>query len=93
MDLESSSSHHLTLNTQHPKPKNTPSYRFKGYLQLGSSLKSLPVGSTLDSARGVFYWQPGPGFIGKYRFVFIEKGQDMDICRKNIIVRVLPKFK
>ena len=93
MDLESSSSDHLTLNTQHPTPKNTPPNRFNGYLQVGSSLKSLPIGSTLDSARGVFYWQPGPGFIGKYRFVFIEKGQDMDICRKNIIVRILPMFK
>jgi hypothetical protein len=85
MDLESYSSDCLTR-------KSTPPYRYSGYLQLGSTLKSLPVGSTLDSARGVFYWQPGPGLIGEYRFVFIEKGQDMDMSRSNIIVKIVPRF-
>ena len=30
----------------------------------------LPVGSTLDKERGIFYWLPGPGFLGEYELVF-----------------------
>jgi hypothetical protein len=32
--------------------------------------RPLPIGSRLDAARGIFYWQPGPGFVGTYEFVF-----------------------
>jgi hypothetical protein len=38
-----------------------------------NSLSPLPVGSTLDKGRGIFYWQPGPGFRGVYEFVFLNK--------------------
>ena len=31
--------------------------------------------AALDTRNGVFYWQPGPGFIGAYRFVFVD-GRD-----------------
>ena len=44
-----------------------------GYLVVGEQLRELPIGSTLDKENGIFYWQPGPGFIGEYRFVFINK--------------------
>jgi hypothetical protein len=64
-----------------------------GFLMVGNDLGRLPTGSTFKTETGTFYRQPGPGFIGEYRFVFIEKGQDMDMIRKNIIVRILPKFK
>jgi hypothetical protein len=63
-----------------------------GYLVIDNDLRRLPIGSTFDTKTGTFYWQPGPGFIGKYRFVFIEKGQDMDMSRKNIIVKIVPGF-
>ncbi|NIM10874.1 MAG: hypothetical protein GTO45_02700 [Candidatus Aminicenantes bacterium] len=53
--------------------ENTLINRYSGYLMSGESLKILPIGSTFDSIRGVFCWQPGPGFIGKYRFVFIGR--------------------
>ncbi|MGD2085933.1 MAG: hypothetical protein PVH61_07100 [Candidatus Aminicenantes bacterium] len=66
---------------------------FMGYLEVNGQLEPLPVGSTLDTHRGIFYWQPGPGFIGEYRFVFIEKEQNTDINRKNIIVKILPRFQ
>jgi hypothetical protein len=42
----------------------------EGYLKAGDQLRALPVGSTLDKRRGIFYWQPGPGFTGEYEFVF-----------------------
>lgn len=33
----------------------------------------LPVGSTLDSKAGIFYWSPGPAFLGNYTFDFVIK--------------------
>jgi hypothetical protein len=66
---------------------------FSGYLLVNHRLKPLPVGSTLDTHRGIFYWQPGPGFIGEYRFVFIEKVQNRDVSRKNIMVKIVPWFE
>jgi hypothetical protein len=63
-----------------------------GYIVVGSQLRPLPIGSTLDPKTGTFYWQPGTGFIGEYRFVFVEKGQDGNMTRKNITVNIIPKF-
>jgi hypothetical protein len=65
-------------------------HSFSGYLEVNNCLKPLPIGSTLDTQRGIFYWQPGPGFIGDYRFVFIEKEQHMNRSRKNIVVKIVP---
>jgi hypothetical protein len=64
--------------------------QISGYMVVGNQLRSLPIGSTLDAKNGKFYWQPGPGFLGEYRFVFIEKGPNMDMTRKNIIVVIVP---
>jgi len=36
------------------------------------NISSLPIGSTLDMERGVFYWHPGHGFIGSYQLEFID---------------------
>ncbi|MFC2141034.1 leucine-rich repeat domain-containing protein [Acidobacteriota bacterium] len=66
---------------------------FSGYLELNNRLEPLPVGTTLDTQKGIFYWQPGPGFIGEYRFVFIEKEQNTDISRKHIVVKIVPRFQ
>ncbi|NIM10668.1 MAG: hypothetical protein GTO45_01645 [Candidatus Aminicenantes bacterium] len=66
---------------------------FSGYLLVNQRLKPLPVGSILDAHRGIFYWQPGPGFIGEYRFVFIEKVQNQDVSRKDIMLKIVPRFE
>lgn len=66
---------------------------YDGYLVNGSELKPLPIGSTLDRRQGVFYWQLGPGFYGDYGLVFLTGDRDGNIARKNIIIRVVPKFK
>ncbi len=63
----------------------------EGYLIVGDQLRELPIGSTLDKDRGVFYWQPGPGFVGEYRFVFIEKDNNGQLTRKNTLVNIEPK--
>ncbi len=65
---------------------------YRGYLVNGSELKPLPIGSTLDRWRGIFYWQLGPGFSGDYALVFLIEDREGNITRKNIIIRVVPKF-
>jgi hypothetical protein len=62
----------------------------QGFLIDGSQLRPLPIGSTLDALRGVFYWQPGPGFLGSYEFLFIEKTGTGERMKKHIIVRIAP---
>jgi hypothetical protein len=64
---------------------------YSGYLEVGSLLKKLPLGSTFDKKRGVFYWQPGPGFVGDYSFAFIEKDEYGEMKRKNITIRIRAK--
>ncbi|MDQ1351625.1 MAG: hypothetical protein QG657_1930 [Acidobacteriota bacterium] len=64
-----------------------------GYLSVGNRLKPLPIGSTMDVKRGIFYWQPGPGFVGSYRLVFIKKDSRGQTTQKNITVKIIPKFQ
>jgi hypothetical protein len=63
-----------------------------GYMKVGNQLNPLPIGSTLDTQRDIFYWQLGPGFIGKYHLVFILKDQDGNMIRKSLIVNIVSKF-
>ncbi|MDQ1355481.1 MAG: hypothetical protein QG657_5791, partial [Acidobacteriota bacterium] len=65
---------------------------YEGYLVVGDQLQELPIGSTLDRINDIFYWQPGAGFIGRYHFAFLEKGQKGLSNRKDIIINILPKF-
>jgi hypothetical protein len=66
---------------------------YLGYLVVGNRIKPLPPGSTLDAARGVFCWQPGPGFLGHYQFVFIKKEQNGEFKKKYINIVITPKFQ
>ncbi|MCP4153615.1 MAG: hypothetical protein GY757_38155, partial [bacterium] len=59
----------------------------KGYLVVGKQLRALPIGSTFDAEKGIFYWQPGPGFLGEYRFLFIGKNN----TRKMIKIKIHQK--
>lgn len=63
-----------------------------GYIIIGNRLRSLPIGSTLDSENSKFYWMPGPGFIGEYELVFIKS--EIPGVQKKISVKVTikPKF-
>jgi photosystem II stability/assembly factor-like uncharacterized protein len=71
---------------------SSESPRIEGYTIVGDQLRPLPIGSTLETKTGNFYWQPGPGFIGDYHFVFIKTVKDGKISKNNIIVRLDPKF-
>jgi hypothetical protein len=46
----------------------------EGHLLVAGERRSLPIGSTLRG--GVFYWQPGPGFLGEYELVFERAGAE-----------------
>ena len=85
---------HLTdCKDKNSTAESQGSNSFTGYLEVNNRLEPLPVGSTLDKQKGIFYWQPGPGFIGEYHFVFIEKEQNTDISRKNIVLKIAPRFQ
>lgn len=66
---------------------------YTGYMKVGEQLCPLPIGSTLDTGKGIFYWQPGPGFIGEYPLVFIEKEPNGTMNKKCINLKIVPKFK
>jgi alpha-tubulin suppressor-like RCC1 family protein len=34
--------------------------------------RALPTGATWDADSAIFYWQPAPGFFGRYRMVFSD---------------------
>ena len=54
----------------------TSALEYFGFQVVGEELRPLPVGSTLDREKGIFYWQPGPGFYGDYEFVFLKTEND-----------------
>ncbi len=65
---------------------------YYGFQVVGNRLRPLPIGAALDKEIGVFYWHPGVGFIGEYRLVFIERGQNNRLIKKNIKIFIKPKF-
>jgi hypothetical protein len=64
---------------------------FDGYLVVGEELRPLPSGSALDTARGVFTWQPGPGFVGSYDLVFVRTDAAGTRARIPVHVTIAPK--
>ncbi len=58
-----------------------------GYVKQGDRLRPLPVGSTFDRENAVFYWQPGPGFVGTYELVFIKSHPHQRIKKSIKILR------
>jgi Beta-propeller repeat/Viral BACON domain/Putative binding domain, N-terminal len=56
-----------------------------GYQLVNGERRPLPIGSSLN--RGVFYWQPGPGFLGDYNLVFERN----DAADAHIRIKIRPK--
>ncbi len=74
-------------------PPGTPLLSYTGYQLVGSQLRPLPIGSFFDHVRGIFYWHPGPGFMGQYEFVFIKKRSQLHtMVKKNIKIKIIPRF-
>ncbi len=56
------------------------------------AISPLPVGSTVDRDKGIFYWQPGPGFLGKYTLMFARQGADGQPQKVSVVINIVPKF-
>jgi len=67
--------------------------RYHGYQIVGTELRPLPIGSTLDPKTGTFSWMPGPGFLGTYDLVFIKEDGLGMTNRIPVKVTIRPKFK
>jgi hypothetical protein len=65
-----------------------PGGNMSGYLQVGHIYRPLPIGSTLDAQNGIFYWQPGPGFVGTYDFIFVKKYKNNAVIIKKLEVNI-----
>jgi hypothetical protein len=65
--------------------------QYSGYLRSGDHLAPLPVGSRLDTAAGVFTWQPGVGFIGSYDLVFVRRSGGTIVGVQDVRIVLNPK--
>jgi len=68
-------------------------FSYIGHLRFQDELRPLPIGFTLNSNTGVFTWQPGPGFLGEYEFVFIRKGSASYQEKIRVKITIKPKFE
>jgi len=57
----------------------------RGNMLVLGGVQALPTGSTLKG--GVFYWQPGPGFLGEYTMQF----ERPDGTKVPVRVNIVPK--
>jgi len=53
--------------------------------------KRLPIGSTLDKKKGVFYWLPGPGFLKRHELHFAVSDGDYMSKPIKIVVNIVPR--
>jgi hypothetical protein len=59
---------------------------YSGFLQANGERRPLPLGSSLDSRAGIFYWQPAAGFLGAYDLVFSTTDSAPSPVRVRVIV-------
>ncbi|MCP4219172.1 MAG: hypothetical protein GY765_31340 [bacterium] len=71
---------------------DSTSHPVAGYLLTKKGYRSLPIGSTLDIKGKIFSWQPGPGFYGLYKFVFVEKDGSGRLTGKRVNVKISAKY-
>lgn len=62
----------------------------RGFVKQGEKLGPLPIGSTLDRENAVFYWTPGPGFLGTYELVFFKRHQGKSV-QKRVNITIIPR--
>jgi phosphodiesterase/alkaline phosphatase D-like protein len=62
--------------------------RIRGYLWVNGKFRPLPIGSTLDHRTGRFYWDPGAGFAGPFRLVFVIVTPGGDVHQKTIEITI-----
>jgi hypothetical protein len=65
-----------------------PHTTYAAYRVVDGKLQQLPVGSAFDTRKGDFFWQPAPGFLGDYDFVFVKSRYGMDVAQVSVRVTV-----
>jgi hypothetical protein len=55
------------------------------------SISPLPIGSTLDMEKGIFYWQAGLGYLGRYELEFVMEDKHSKLTKTNVIVNIVPR--
>ncbi len=63
-----------------------------GYMVVNGEPRLLPVGSNMNPKTGVFSWQPGPGFLGEYEFVFLGLDRMGKIVKRDVYITIEPGF-
>lgn len=63
--------------------------RFIGWT--ADEYRNLPIGSTLDNKTGIFYWMPGPGFLGKHILNFAVTNGKFRSKPVEITINIIPK--
>jgi hypothetical protein len=67
--------------------------RATAYLRAMRELRPLPAGASFDAARGVFTWQPGAGYIGRYDIVVVVQDRQGTPVRYEVQVTLQPRRK
>ncbi|NIM17526.1 MAG: hypothetical protein GTO45_36395 [Candidatus Aminicenantes bacterium] len=91
LDVEINEGERIELQLGDGGP-GTQNNRFTGFMVVGDKLHFLPIGSTLKARDGIFFWQPAAGFFGEYQLVFIARDRQGRNLKKNVLIRILPKF-
>ncbi|MCP4215611.1 MAG: hypothetical protein GY765_13235 [bacterium] len=71
----------------HMNSVSNPAHRYAAYQVVGKAYRQLPIGSTFNEERGIFYWQPGPGFLGEFKMMLVNISAR---TRKMIRITVAP---
>ncbi|MCX6584571.1 MAG: hypothetical protein NT166_30740 [Candidatus Aminicenantes bacterium] len=89
IEIEIKELERIEIHLTHAR-EDAPMLNYTGYLVVNDQLRPLPIGSTLDSQRGIFYWQPGVGFYGDYDLVLIKQ-TNTGRTAVRVKVRILPR--
>ncbi|MGD2086786.1 MAG: hypothetical protein PVH61_11445 [Candidatus Aminicenantes bacterium] len=63
----------------------------RGYLKVNDRLSPLPIGSTLDAEKGIFFWHPGPGFLGRFNLIFVIEIPGGQSYKEHVVITIEPK--
>ncbi|MFC2141192.1 hypothetical protein ACFLQP_02730, partial [Acidobacteriota bacterium] len=72
------------------KGTSTSTRVLHGFQVIEKRFTTLPIGSTLDVETGVFTWEPGVGFLGEHRLVFLVKDAFGHLYWKVLDVKIVP---
>ncbi len=62
--------------------------RYEAFQVFLGQIRPLPTGASFDSRDGVLYWQPGPGFLGEYELIFVDKRTNV---RRTVQIHIHPR--